>query len=414
VYRLFAKSIALIAILTFVKTATAVEHEEGSKSIVDTDGGLSVQTQDSNFTFKLGGRLQLDYNRYDGVLNTQSVPIDQVGDSEDRFFVRRARLSLKGTIYKDWFWLIEPSYSSSDEAWELQDVYLGYSGFGDLAKLTFGQQKQPISFALLMSSKYTALNERTALGKITENDLETGLLLKGANDTLTYGLGIFSAKDEIDGNDNYSLTGRATYSPINSETRLFHIGASYVNRDSRKDSSSPPLGIREGDKLKVQYDLSDNRQGFGVELVGKYGPFWIQTEYLRINSDAVLSGGKDVEVGDFYIESGWYLTGESRPYKEGIFKGIDPKSEYGAFEVVARYEHVDLSDDGITLVDKYATEFGTVTDNGNKIDIYTLGVNWYVTEYYRASLNYVNTKVDESIAGENDGHGLSARLWAYF
>ncbi len=412
--QLFIKTITVVALFAGSQTAMAADNEADSKFIVDTDGGFSAKTRDGNFTFKLGGRLQLDYNRYDGVLNTQSVPIFNVGDSADDFYVRRARLTFEGTIYKDWFWLIEPNYSSSDETWEFGDVIFGYSGFGDLARLSFGQQKQPISFALLTSSKYTALNERPALGKVAEDDLETGLLLKGANDTLSYGVGIFSATDDIDGDDDYSYTGRFTYSPINSETRLLHLGASYFYRNSKKNSYSPSLGIKKGDKLKVKYDLSDRRQGFGVELVGKHGPFWIQTEYFRVNSDAALSSGKDVDVSDFYIEGGWYLTGESRPYKAGIFKGLEPKSEYGAFEIVFRYENIDLSDNGITLVDKYASEFNTVTDKGNKSDIYTLGVNWYINKFLRVSLNYLNTKVDERIAGEKDGHGVSARLWAHF
>ena len=58
-------------------------------------GGLEVATTDKEFSFKLGGRLQADYGRFDGYYTNN-------GNTADAAYFRRAYLEFGGTVYRDW------------------------------------------------------------------------------------------------------------------------------------------------------------------------------------------------------------------------------------------------------------------------------------------------------------------------
>jgi phosphate-selective porin OprO/OprP len=406
---------ALVSVLVAgTQTAIAWEDTYSSKFLSDAKGGFERESANGNFTFKMGGRLQLDFNSYDGVLNTQRVPISEIGANHNKTFVRRARLTLSGTLFHDWVYVIEPNYSESKEEWEFADVFIGYTGFGNMAKITLGQQKRPFSFAILMSSNYLGLQERPGFGSIVEDDLRPGLVLSGVNEKWSYAVGVFEDADKKDGNTGVGASGRVTASPINSDTRLLHLGGSYFYRSSLKSSWSPRLGTRKADRLKVKYDGSDYRDGYGLELVGKYGPVWFQSEYFKASSEPWLPGGKSVSGYEAYVEAGWFLTGESRPYQKGLFRAVAPRASYGAIELVLRYEFTNLADDGLTLIDRYADEFDTVTDRGNKSEVFTLGLNWHINKFVRLSLNFVDTSVKTPIAGEDHGRGVAGRIWLRF
>ncbi len=59
---------------------------DGADLVLKTKGGLEVSTTDKEFSFKLGGRVQADYGRFDGVFTKN-------GDTADAAYFRRATLS---------------------------------------------------------------------------------------------------------------------------------------------------------------------------------------------------------------------------------------------------------------------------------------------------------------------------------
>ena len=101
---------------------------DGADLVLKTKGGLQLSTVDKEYSVKVGGRIQYDYNRAE--LNGEA--------DEDQFEPRRARLFVSGNI-QDW------SYKSQFNVDEggAEDLYIRYNGWGKQAKVTVGRQKMP-------------------------------------------------------------------------------------------------------------------------------------------------------------------------------------------------------------------------------------------------------------------------------
>jgi len=69
----------------------------------------------------------------------------------------------------------------------------------------------------------------------------------------------------------------------------------------------------------------------------------------------------------------------------GRFRGISPSKRGGAWELTARYSHIDLDDGGV---------------RGGTEDNFTLGLNWYANEHLRIMSNYI--KVRSERRGDSD------------
>lgn len=133
---------------------------------------------------------------------------------------------------------------------------------------------------------------------------------------------------------------------------------------------------------------------FGAELLGAYGPFHWSSEYMMAKINGVGYDSDDLLQG-FYLAGGWFLTGETRPYdeKKGTWNRVIPKANFlngggfGAWEVAARYDLMDMNTENI---------------DGGALDIFTLGLNWYLTPRIRLMTDWVH------VLATNTGQALAA------
>jgi len=118
------------------------------------------------------------------------------------------------------------------------------------------------------------------------------------------------------------------------------------------------------------------------------GQLTLAAEYVLASVDAPSGATAEPTFDGYYVMASWFLTGEHRPYNKasGVFDGIKPMHSafgkergWGAWEVLARYSELDLTDDGV--------------DEGELNDI-TLGLNWYVNPNTRVMLNYILADLD--------------------
>lgn len=336
-------AVAFAAIAMISSTANAEVN-------VSTNGGLKIES--GEYKVQIGGRIQYDYNR-----SERNGEVD-----EDDFDARRARLFIKGNVSESWNYKV--NWNVDGEGFE--DLYLRYSGWGQGAVVTVGKQHQAFTLSQLISSKDVGISERPAIVERYLIGRREGVQLHGDIDKLHYAIGVFT--EEGTDEDN-GFAGRVAYAPIKLDNSTLHLGLSLKN--------------------------TEEQDGFGIEAAAVSGPFHIQAEYF--DAEEVSDEGEQ-EINGYYVQAGYVITGEKRPYKNGTFKKIKPESKSGAWEVVARYEEGDGGFGDIELGDTDASS-------------YALGLNYYLNDYVRINTSY---QAGESNLTEDDGNEFRVRFQVAF
>jgi phosphate-selective porin OprO/OprP len=257
----------------------------------------------------------------------------------------------------------------------------------------------------LTSSKWVTTVERAAIDDFIAEGRSLGASLQGANNFWGYGIGVYENGDKKDdsGAQLWAVTGRAFLSPINSERALLHVGFGFSSRDSADedegdfyDGGTVTQGIKKGNEVAFEVDPAKSQLVYNLEAAGKIGPFHASAEYhqrdtsARKDDDTGISG-EDASASGYYVQAGWFITGESRTYKKGKWDKIKPNSKgLGAWEIFARFEGLNGDDKGIYEA------------NRNKGTISTIGVTWYANEIVKIMANYVYSDWDKALAWNGD------------
>lgn len=393
---------------------------DGADIIIKTKGGFEAKTADGDYSFKIGGRAMVDFNSYDGVINKAA---DETGS--DLFF-RRARLEMKGHI-KDWKYGISYNLTGGGSIDQLKTTY---TGFGKLANITIGEQKENFGLDDTGSSKWIAGVERSFVSDAFDTGNNMGIKLHGANDFLTYSLGVY--KESIEDADNsleLATTGRVVIRPIYENGTVLHIGIGATQRNGDEDSDfeeggfdgfESRLGVRGGEdktanKFKAVFATKvgdeiiggDELNAHNIELAYASGPLQIMAEYFdgEVKAPDLVAGSDDIEVDGYYVQASYFLTGESRKYKtsSASFDKVKPSSADGAWEIFARMSELN-ADMGSNIA----------LTGGEDAQTTTLGVNYYMNSNVKLALNYVNAETDATIGGEDDGDAIVGRLQIAF
>ncbi|MEJ2443905.1 MAG: porin [Exilibacterium sp.] len=387
----------VIAAVASLQAYAGTVTTNGPDIVIDTNSGLEVKTVDGDYAFKLGGRVQIDYNTYDGVINTVE------GETGSDLFFRRARLELKGKA-KDWSYNI--SYNLTDSG-SIDKLFLTYNGWNEMARLSIGEQKEFFGLEDTGSSKWITAIERSMPSSAFDVGDNMGIKIHGANDLLTYSAGIY--KESVDAADNSldtAITGRLVFRPVYNESMLVHLGGGLTLRDGSFDGFGARLGVRGGENgtanaVAAGYVAGnvDDLSAYNLELAISMESLHLMAEYF--DGKISGSGAPDIDADGYYIQLGWIMTGERRKYKTSIaaFDKVKPNSSGGAWEIFGRYDNLDVSNNN-----------ALITESGEQADSLTLGVNWYMNSLLKLSANYVHTETDENIGGEDDGDALVARL----
>jgi phosphate-selective porin len=356
--------------------------------------GLSRYTLfDGQLKFRLGGRAQVDGTTGDGNEKFENfhLPIDY------DVSLRRFELYAIGRIKKFNFnvaFELGPDWGLTD-AW-IEGAEGGLEVWGKyLGKLRVGFMSEPFSLQRKTSSYNLGFLERSLPVQTFSPGTNVGAMVhdSGRKGRYTWAFGLFSFGQKNDSNASgsvLSLTGRVSHllSYRNEGRNLFHVGVSLSSRsptgnDTRYRSRPEARFV---DYLVDTGTFSASHLTLvGFEAAGVSGPLWVQGEYIR--SEVAAQAVEDPVFKGSYVEVGWFITGENRPYRtnSGVFDRMLPRNKYGggnpfkkrsggAWEVVGRLSRVDL-DDGLI-------EGGKMTDVSGAL-------NWYVNATTRIELNYI-------------------------
>jgi phosphate-selective porin OprO and OprP len=414
-----------LAAFAFANTARADETEDKIKKLVkdeikaqndkkkeaDTkDGvfkvkwkdGVYMETPDKQYTFKIGGRIHLDsaFTEADDGLEGAAPGIGD--DFDDATYFRRLRLYIQGDLTKHVDYKIQVDFADPSDP-QIRDAYITIKELKDcwgcwVPQIRAGHQYDPIGLETTSSSNHNAFIERSLTTTLhPERAIGLNFLDSFWNEHATAQLGVFSTSketddvdgfalwDESDTDGGYAVTGRFTLVPWAADTcRFLHLGvsASYREGDEVRYRARPGLG--RGPRVVDTGNLTEieDHQIYNAELAFVWNSFHAAAEYTLVDISNPVRG--DPQFTAWYVQAGWFITGEAKAYdfKRGGWGNNKPCCNFlsnncccsGAWELVARYDMLDLND-------------GTL--NGGEMTNIAVGINWYLSPNARLMFNYV-------------------------
>ena len=400
------------------------------------NNGLELATKDKAFRVHVGGRWQLDVPWLSA---EQEVQNNLPGDVRyhDGIDFRRARLRIDGTMYENIDFAMEYDFVNGhrirnaagngaldENVTAITDLYFQFSRT-PIGNMRIGNQKEPVGFEHIVSSRFLPFMERsynqdTYYGG-SFNGFSPGVALfdNFADERAGWNIGIYKpannvfAFSNIDG--DYAVTGRLAWLPLYEYEgrQLIHLGVSgrqattYDDRIRFRTRDAMRAGVST--QWPTPADITvfgDTMQWINAEFAAVQGPWTMQAEWLfSFTSDAQrLAGGAPVgpNVDSLFYQGGYvqllyFLTGESETYsfEKMAFDRVRPFENSfwvrdadgcnifgrGAWQVGARYNYLDLNDQGI---------------NGGELHNLTLGLNWFFNPNSKWQFNYIATYRDVS------------------
>ena len=392
------------------------------------------EAQDSQYSLgpyisEIGGRIQYDQTfEADAAqrLRDTAASGDELEEGQE---FRRIWLFAEGAVAP---WLDYKVQVDIAGGVSSRGVYLEAHDLGALPTILIGSIKEPLSLQEQTSSKYIALMSRSMLAdEVGSVGYGSGVMLSDSyrDEKFNFSVGVFNPDFDSgdfetgdEGGDAWAVSSRIT-SPIiygQGGDRVLHVGGFFSHRsvDSFSLGQEPEVH-KTDDFISGAVEGLDNRRIFGAELAGVQGPAHFQAEYVRstLNTDT----GTDPDIDTYYVQGGFFLTGEHRPYSKGsgAFGRVKPNQPFtgpgsgpGAWELVARYSELDAEE----MADASGFEGGLPglstpdSDNVAEMQVATAGLNWYPVSHAKWMLNYVYA--DQDALG--DAHYVATRFQVDF
>ncbi|MFQ5533959.1 MAG: OprO/OprP family phosphate-selective porin [Sphingomonadales bacterium] len=352
-----------------------------------------ITTADGSFKLKLRGRVLWDAAR---------VEDDEGREDSSRSEFRAARIGLEGVAWRDFKYKIEVDFAGGDA--NLTGATVEYVGFKPFT-VTAGHLKHPTSLEESMSSRFITFMERAAFTDAFGFGHRLGLQLGAGGDRWTAKVAILEGDPNTSDPKGYIMAGRATYSPSISDAVTVHLGASMFHRENAGADTTiryrqrPHAHLARNRFIDTRNFSAESDSFYGLEAAALFGSFSLQSEYGWISANRVADAngvtGDDPTFEGGYISGSWFVTGGSRSYspKKGVFGR--PKISrsvldggWGAFEVGARLDFLDLTDQDI---------------RGGKQTTAVLGSNWYLHPHVRLMANYAHSRIRGGVLGDATG-----------
>jgi len=348
--------------------------------------GLRFDSNDRLFRYRLGGRLQNDWALFDAGEDIKST----FGDAPGGVEFRRAELFISGLLYNRVQFKAQYDFAGGET--RMKDVFIGVLGLPVVGNILVGHFIEPILLETHTSNKFLTFLERSLLYETFAPDRNMGVAIydQALGDRLFWSLGWFketSANPPVavaEGNNAVSLRLAGLPWHERGGRRLLHLGASYSYRDPPDDTvrfrTRPEAHLVDARFVDTGPLAAESVQLLGLEAASVLGPFSLQAEQMTAWVDGGPGGAARFD--GYYVQAGWFLTGEHRPYLAGAFSRVVPRRNFlerggvGAWQVALRYSQVDLDDPDAGIL-------------GGSEENYSVALNAYLNPQTRVMFNYV-------------------------
>jgi len=310
-----------------------------------------------------------------------SASVSQVGRQQNTADLRAGRLILLGQLKfrRPWTYFVSLDYNEhhgdDDRSFDVLDLNLRIPLWGTTS-VTIGKGKEPFVFE--MSSVAATLPQQERILSPFFINRNVGVRLSGTarRGRLTWSAGWFN--DWLDKGQSFGaaatdFVARVTTLPVLSRdgARYLHLAVSARYRTDQAGMLRLK-GRPESNVASYYVDTGDfagkSVTALGFEALWNRGPLVVAGELTPALTDAP-SVGNPTFFG-WNVVAGYVLTGEHRPYNRtfGYTGSIVPRRRIGAWEVVARYSRVDLTDASVS---------------GGDMSKWYLGLNWWATPQWK-------------------------------
>ncbi len=402
-------------------------------------GAVQFEDKASGWSFKPRGRVHTDVG-YVGIPGAYAANRNLGFNAR----VRRIRLGAEGTMPGGFGYKVEADFANGTVGFG--DAYLSYAGKGSPVSLRVGNFETLNGLEQISSSNNVTFTERTQLNDAFLNSRRLGAAVAYQAEDFRLEGGLFAGHgiDASFNNDGWISALRGVYSPKAFGGQL-HVGGSWQHREFQSNDggtasvsvNAPSTNQLARYRARPFTQLTDVRfvdtgqfaasgdDVFGLEAAAIFKGLylageaqWTKVKAYRAGDIAsgldVFSGGNSAVVPTsdptffgVYGEVGYFLTGETRAYKDGIWartkvrKPMGKAGGTGAFQIAARFDYLDL--DSNKLKNGLTNNFTTGTTalaataarlgRGGTQTGYLLALNWYPIDYIRVMLNYGRAQV---------------------
>ena len=353
--------------------------------------GIVAHVPDLDATWRIGGRLHLDA----GVADTNSRAF---ASAFQNTLVRRAFIESYLSVGDQVEVAFQYDTAPSDRQ-PVQDAGVSFHGPGPLM-LSVGNFKEPMGFDQLTSDNDTLFLERALSTALTPGRNLGGMVgLNGERWTFVAGAWGGDPNTGI-ADEGVSGIARVTFAPILTAEQVLHLGLSGSYRALDRASSrftfettvasTPEMNLLPARSALVSTGTIAGASAIervGAEVAYQFGSVRVQGEATR--QPVVRATRPDVTFASAYVEAGWVLNGDGRPYRLKPSYGLEyaefggvsveegqrvSRGGIGIFEVAARLSVLDLSDRDVR---------GGLERNA------TFGLNWYPERNLKVIINYI-------------------------
>lgn len=373
------------------------------------NGGPEFSSADGFFTFRPRGRILLDYSGTRG-----SVYDDRNINGTE---ARDLRMGFEGELGQFGYKL---DVDFADQATSVKDAWLSYGtrAFGLPVDLFLGNRLKDRSIDGSGTLSRQPFMERNAVASLSQGvngyyGLGGFVKVYGSS----WHLGMSVSGDDLDNtgdeSDSVMYSVRGHWNPLKMRQGFVHLGSWYYYEKLADDVTSinntPRIAQNFNDNLRVSSGAiadPDRDEAYGYEVGGVFRNFWAFGEYakrtIQTDSDEVIDRKATS------ISSGWLLTGEKPGFssRSGIWtttRVLRPVTDggWGAWEIAVRFDRYDFRE----------------APNGGDGRSSTIGVNWYLNDWSRLMLDYVDWHTDNKVGSYKDydaGSSIGLRTQVVF
>ena len=362
--------------------------------------GFEIRSEDDEYIFQFHNLTQIDYRGY-----------QQGGQNpvHDTFAIPRQWFMFSGRLTQPIGYFA--SIANGFDTLTALDVFIDFS-YTPKFQVRAGRMKTPFTYEFLVEPIQGLLNpERSIFFNNFAQNRDIGVMAFGRvfDKKIDYAVGIYNGSRNgfLAQSDGKAISAFLNYKPFNGEENTllenFNIGGSVFAVNSFNGLDNPQV-------LRTLVPTTGN-QIVGVPFLAfnnntresGYKAFWDlhmawYYQHLSVIAEwgsgdqsyapaTQLSNRTKVPVQSFYVQSGYFLTGETTSGL-GLVKPLHPfdlrkdKFGIGAWELVSRFQYLDVGSNVFTS--------GLADPNlwSNRVWMTDLGFNWHVSQYVKVMFQW--------------------------